>query len=75
MEWLFNFTWYLGEWITAWVGNQWPPFIVLDPHRSMFYVRTLTLDDMWQMKSGSDFVGWMDNHNEYAPTFNDLWLI
>lgn len=49
---IFQLRLHVGEWVIAQVVNQWPPFALLDLPQFMFYVRTLTLEDMVEMKAG-----------------------
>lgn len=56
----------LGERITPQVANQWPPFVPADPPRSIFYVWTLSPNNMVEMKVGIHFVNFIDHNSEYA---------
>ncbi|KAJ8420326.1 hypothetical protein Cgig2_006671 [Carnegiea gigantea] len=66
---IFQLRLYVGEWVTAQVANQWPPFVPLDPTQFMFYRRILTLEDMVEMKVGI-YVG--DCINSHGNCTNHL---
>lgn len=60
MEGPHSFIRYLGQRLTTQSANQWPSFVLIDPHWFMFHARPLSLEDMAEMKVALAFIDFID---------------
>lgn len=62
----FLFYLYLGGRVLPQSLHQWPPYVLMNPLRSMFYARTLSIANMTEMKVDHYCLNIIDHESDYG---------